>query len=386
MRCQFDAYIDRSATESEKWRHYGPDVLPLWVADMDFTAPEPVVQALRRRVDHGIYGYGGEPPELRPLLVERLKRLYQWEVAPEALVFSPGVIVGFNQACQALAQPAEGLLIQTPVYGPIIRAAANGGFASQQMALTRQPDGRYIVDLDLMERTIQPGCTRAFLMCNPHNPVGRVFTRPELEGMAELCLRHDLYIVSDEIHCDLLMAGHQHIPIASLSPEVAARTVTLMAPSKTFNIAGLKCSFAVIPDKSVRERFTKAARGLVSSINILGYLAALTAYRDGQPWLDELLPYLTENRNLVYEFVARHLPGMGISVPEGTYLAWLDCRKAELPGNNPHAFFLEKAHVGLNDGFDFGEAGRGFLRLNFGCCRSTLEEALQRMAEAWRKR
>ncbi|MBN1399384.1 MAG: aminotransferase class I/II-fold pyridoxal phosphate-dependent enzyme, partial [Anaerolineae bacterium] len=187
MQCDFDRYIDRCGTESSKWCRYGPDVLPLWVADMDFLSPEPVIQALRDRVEHGIFGYPTEPPELRPLVVDRLQRLYNWSVSPEALVFSPGVIVGFNQACHALAEPGEGLLIQVPVYPPIISAAGNAKLVSQQMQLTPDADGRYGVDFDLMERTID-NSTRLFLLCNPHNPLGRVLSRRELEGMADLCL------------------------------------------------------------------------------------------------------------------------------------------------------------------------------------------------------
>lgn len=380
MECDFDRYVDRTASECAKWRHYGQDVLPLWVADMDFRSPEPVIQALRERVEHGVFGYPTEPPELRGVVVERLRRLYGWQVAEDALVFVPGVVTGFNMACQAFCAPGDGLLIQAPVYGPIHGAPEHGGLRRQAMELTLEANGRYSVDMEAMERAIDDQ-TRLFLLCNPHNPVGRVFTRAELEEMASICLRHDLLICSDEIHAELLFSGQRHVPIASLSDELARRTVTLIAPSKTFNIAGLHCSVAVIPDAGLRARFQKARRGIVPGVTLFGYVAALAAYRDGQPWLDALLRYLEANRDLVTRYVNEELPGLRTWSPEGTYLSWIDCRAAQLPGS-PEQFFLEQAHVALNAGTDFGPSGAGFVRLNFGCCRDTLVEALARMRAA----
>ena len=380
MECEFDRYVDRTGSDCAKWRHYDADVLPLWVADMDFRSPEPVIRALRERVEHGVFGYPTEPPELREVVVDRLHRLYDWSVAPDALVFVPGVVTGFNVACQAFCDPGDGLLIQTPVYGPIVGASEHGGFQRQAMELTREADGRYSVDTDSMERAIDAR-TRLFLLCNPHNPVGRVFTRAELEEMAAVCLRHDLLICADEIHAELLFSGQRHVPIASLSEELAQRTVTLLAPSKTFNIAGLHCSVAVIPNAELRARFQKARRGIVPGINLLGYVAALAAYRDGQPWLDDLLGYLEVNRDLVTRAVNEEMPGLHTWSPEGTYLSWIDCRDAQLPVS-PERFFLEQARVALNAGTDFGPSGAGFVRLNFGCCRDTLTEALERMRAA----
>jgi len=382
MPYDFDRIIDRRHTDSEKWRTFGSDVLPLWVADMDFTAPEPVIRALRERVEHGIFGYDGEPPELREVLVARLQERYAWSVPADAIVFVPGLVVGLNVATRAAAQPGDGALVQTPVYRPIIDAPGSAGQVLQPMALTRQADGRYTLDPELMAATITDR-TRTFTLCNPHNPVGRVFTREELTTMAELCLRHDLTIISDEIHCDLLFSGAQHIPIASLAPELAARTITLIAPSKTFNIAGLYCSAAIIPDPELRRRFKAVARGIVPSVNLMAFAAALAAYRDGGPWLTECLRYLEDNRDYLMRYVAERLPGIRMSPMEGTYLAWLDCREAGITGA-PAKFFLESARVGLNDGAWFGEEGKGFVRLNFGCPRATLTEALDRMAEALR--
>jgi cystathionine beta-lyase len=380
MNYDLDHIIDRRHTDSAKWCRYGEGVLPLWVADMDFPIPQPVIRALQERVAHGIFGYGLEPPELRPLLVERLERLYGWQVNAEALVFMPGVMSGFNLAAWAVAAPGEGLLVQTPVYYPILRVPANVGLTMDAMELTGRPDGRYEVDFDAFEAAITAR-TRLFMLCNPHNPVGRVFRRDELERMADICLRDGVVICSDEIHGDLIFEGHRHLPIASLAPEVASRTITLMAPSKTYNLAGLHAAFAIIPDAELRQRFQAVQADLVPGIDVLGYTAILTAYRDGQPWLDAVLAYLQANRDFLFDYVAAHLPGIHMAKPEGTYLAWLDCRGVGLPGN-PHKFFLEKAKVAVNDGATFGQGGEGFVRLNFACPRATLVEALERMGDA----
>ncbi len=380
MRNDFDHIIDRTATQSIKWKAYGEGVLPMWVADMDFAAPEPVKEALKARVAHGVFGYEGPSPALVEAILARLQQLYGWTVAPEALVFLPGVVTGFNLAAQAFLEPGDGLLIQTPVYPPILDAAGTANAVTQAMELTRAADGYYSVDFELFARTVNAR-TRMFLLCNPHNPVGRVFRKDELEQMAELCLRHNLLICSDEIHCDLIFSGYRHIPIAALAPEIAACTITLMAPSKTFNIAGLHCAFAIIPDPDLRRRYKAARRGIVDTVNVLGYTAALAAYQEGQPWLEALLRYLEANRDFVVAFVRQRMPRMAVTSPEGTYLAWLDCRAAGLPGN-AHEFFLKKARVALNDGATFGSGGEGFVRLNFGCPRALLKEGLERMHAA----
>lgn len=382
MTYDFNKVVDRRGTQAIKWQWYDKDVLPMWVADMDFLAPEPVIQALQDRVAHGIFGYERYPPELREVIVTRLKQLYGWEVAEDALVFLSGVVPGFYLAASAFVQPDEGVMVQSPVYPPILQTAQTLGLVSNVMELTWSADGSYAVDFDRFARTVTPQ-TRMFLLCNPHNPVGRVFREDELAQMAEVCLRHDVLICSDEIHCDIVFSGQRHIPIAALSPEVAAHTITLMAPSKTFNIAGLHCAFAVIPDPEVRKQFNAARRHLVGAVNVLGYTAALAAYQEGQPWLGALLCYLEENRDLVYDFVTTYMPGVRMWKPEGTYLAWLDCREAAIPEPYvPYEFFLKEGRVALNDGVTFGPGGEGFVRLNFGCPRSLLLEGLERMREA----
>jgi cystathionine beta-lyase len=382
MAYDFDRVIERRSTASNKWRKYPADVLPLWVADMDFMSPEPVVRALRERVEHGVYGYGFEEPEFAQVFVDRLQKRYGWTVSPEAVVMIAGVIPGFNVACHALTKPGDGLLMQVPVYPPILRSPGNHELTRDEVPLARDRDGRYAVDLDAFRGAIHAR-TRAFLLCNPHNPVGRVFTRDELMGMARICLERDLPIIADEIHCDLLYQGQRHVPMASLGPEIERRTITLMAPSKTFNLAGLKVSVAVIPNASLRERFL-AARGdyVQAQVNVLGYAAAFAAYRDGDAWLGELMRYLEANRDYLADYVRRHLPGVTMTPPEGTYLAWLDCRNAGPAAADPFTFFLERAKVAFNDGALFGRGGQGFVRLNFGSPRSILTEGLERMRRA----
>jgi cystathionine beta-lyase len=384
MQYNFDRGIDRRNSDSIKWNYYDKDVLPLWVADMDFASPEPVVQALAQRARHAVFGYPRESEELKETIRERQLEKYGWQVPPEAVALVPGVVTGFHIACHMLVPRQEGVLVQTPVYWPILKAWSVNNLLNQSMQLTRQPGGSYAIDWEAFEAAITPQ-TRLFILCNPHNPVGRVFRKDELERLAEICLRHDVLICSDEIHAELLFPGSQHIPIASLDPEVARHTITLTAPSKTFNIAGLHCSAAIIPDADLRERYLEARQGLVGWVDVMSMTAALAAYSAGQEWLDQVLDYLNANRQFVFDAINGELPGISMGMPEGTYLAWLDCRAAEIPGN-PCQFFLERAQVGFNDGSDFGPGGEGFIRLNFGCPRSILEAALARMKKALQAR
>lgn len=380
MKYNFDFLPERRHSESVKWRLYDEDVLPMWVADMDFISPEPVIQALAERVAQGVFGYPQAPSELCQVVMETLDRQYQWKITPEELIYLPGVVIGYNLACHAVSRPGKGVLMQTPVYPPFFSVQKNCGLVQQEVELTRSETGEYSIDFDAFERTFTEQ-TSVFLLCNPHNPVGRVFRRDELEKMAEICLRKGVFIISDEIHCDLIYSGYTHIPIARLAPEVSQNTITLMAPSKTFNIAGLDCSFAIIQNPELRHRFNQARRGLVHGSNLMGLIAALAAYRDGWEWLEQLMVYLQANRDFVFEYVNHELPGICTAKPEGTYLAWLDCRKAGIPGK-PGNFFLEKGRVALNEGDAFGKGGEGFVRLNFGCPKATLIEGLERMKSA----
>lgn len=389
MKYDLDHVPDRRPTDSVKWNQYDLDVLPLWVADMDYPVAEPVLHVLRNRIDHGIFGYPDVHPkpttvsDLQQVLVDRMQRLYNWQVAPDELLLLPGVIVGLNLTCNALATPGGGVLIQTPVYPPFFQTGRNAGMALQETSLLRQPDGRYEIDWDAFEAGLTDR-TRVFILCNPHNPVGRVFHKDELERMAEICLKRGVVICSDEIHCDLVFKGQKHLPIASLDKEIAQNTVTLMSPTKTFNIAGLQCSFAIVQNKELRQKLVQSMKGLVMWVNLIGLTATLAAYRDGQEWLDQVLEYLEGNRDYLFDYVKEQLPGLEMVKPEGTYLAWLDCRKSAIQGN-PYEFFLKEARVALNDGVTFGKGGEGFVRLNFACTQAMLTQALERMKTALEK-
>jgi len=379
MIYDFDRVVDRRRTNSNKWRKYPADVLPLWVADMDFPSPEPVVRAMRERVEHGVYGYGFEDAEFAEVFTERVRQRYGWKVSPEAVVLIPGVIPGFNVACRALTSRGDGLLMQVPVYPPILRSPGNHDLTRDEAPLGRQRDGRYVADLDAFRAAIHDR-TRAFLLCNPHNPVGRVFTRDELAGMAAICLERSLPIIADEIHCDLLYAGQQHIPMASLGPEVEQRTITLMAPSKTFNLAGLKAALIVTAGDAPRA---VAARMLpmTDHTGLLGVLAAEAAFTDGDDWLDAVLYQLDTNRGLLITLLAERLPEVIWTPPEASYLAWLDCRRFGL-GDNPAEHLSDRARVALSSGPQYGPPGAGHARLNFGTSAQLVEQMIDRVASA----
>lgn len=372
----FDTIIDRSGSSSEKWDRYaGRDIIPLWVADMDFRSPPAVIAALHERIDHGVFGYTHPSAGLVEAVLAHLQRDFDWRVEPEWLVWLPGLVCGLNVLCRSVGAEGDEVITFTPVYPPFMSAPALNGRITVKVPL-KQGGGRWLMDLEAVERAITPR-TRMLLLCSPHNPVGRAWSRTELEQVAALAERYNLVIGSDEIHAGLILdEGTQHLPIAALSPETARRTITLLAPSKTYNIPGLGCSFAVIGDPALRKRFIKGAGRIVPHVNILGYSAAEAAYRHGEEWRRSLLEYLRGNRELVTTAI-NAIPGLSMTHVEATYLAWIDTRASgiEKPGE-----FFEQAGVGLSDGVDF--AAPGFVRLNFGCCRSLLVEALQRMARA----
>ena len=379
MKYDFDAIVERRSTDSVKWGLYAGDVIPLWVADMDFVSADPILNALHARTEHAVFGYSRPSFLLKELVQDRLKALYHWKISLSDILFLPGIVTGLNIAIQAYASGGEGILVQPPVYFHFLRDPVLHGRILQDPPLVRNGD-TYEIDFDLFENAIT-GKTKIFILCNPHNPVGRVFTKQELEQIAGICLRHKLIICSDEIHCDLVYAPNQHIPIASLSPEVEASTVTLMSPSKTFNIAGLGCGYAVIKNPRLRKYWNKTSYGIVPAVNIMGHTAAVAALRGGREWLDQVLAYLRSNRDHLTDFIRDRLPGIRICSIEATYLAWLDCTESGIEGN-PAEFFLKKARVATSDGADFGENYGKYVRLNFACPRKVLDEALMRLAAA----
>jgi cysteine-S-conjugate beta-lyase len=371
----FDKEIDRRNSSSLKWDIYkGKDILPMWVADMDFASPPAVLDALKNRVDHGVFGYTLPPNELLELVVDRLKTKYNWHIDPQWIVWLPGLVTGLNVMCRAIGNSGDKVLTNTPIYPPFLSSPV-----LSQRELIKSPmklnGERWIIDFDDLEKGVKD--CGLYLFCNPHNPAGRIFCKEELLKIAEICERTDTIICSDEIHCDLLLDENKsHIPLASLSPEIANRTVTLMAPSKTWNIAGLGCSFAIIPNQKLRGQFNMAKAGIVPFVNTLGYTAALAAYKYGQDWLDELLYYLRSNSQMVFDRI-NALPGLSTTKVEATYLAWIDTHETGI--ENPHTFF-EDAGVGLSNGKEFD--ANGFLRLNFGCTKNTLDKALDRIEKA----
>jgi cystathionine beta-lyase len=347
---------------------------------MDFRSPQPVIDALEERVRHGVFGYPSENLALKETIKERLSHLYQWHIALEDIVFLPGVVNGFNLVIKALTQPGQQVLMQPPVYHPFLSAPQNTGAHRKDAPLLMDLNRRYQIDIDQFDSALDSN-TSVFLLCNPHNPVGRVFSEIELSAMAEICLKKDVFICSDEIHADIIYPGYKHKPIASISPEIAQKTITLMAPSKTYNIAGLGFSFAVAQNPELRNKLNQARVGIVPEVNLLGYTAALAAYQYGDEWLSKLLVYLEGNYRALVDYLQGNIPAIKITPIEGTYLAWLDCRELEIE-KSPYEFFLQDAGVAFNDGKIFGPGGEGFVRFNFGCPRSMMIEGLERMKQA----
>ncbi|MFY9923058.1 MAG: PatB family C-S lyase [Opitutaceae bacterium] len=384
MTFNFDTPPDRRGTDSQKWQKYaGRDVLPMWVADMDFEVAPAIVEALRARVGHGVFGYARPVSSTLDAIVESFSARYRWQVDPSWIVWLPGIVCGLNVAARAFAGDGDEVLSLSPIYPPFTTAPRNQGRAPRSVPLALNAAARrWEIDWDALERAVTPR-TKLLLFCHPHNPVARVWSRGEVERIAAFCARHDLVICSDEIHCDLLLEpGAEHEPFAVAVPGESGRLATFMAPSKTFNIPGLGTSFAVISDPGLRARFSKATAGIVAEVNALGYAACEAAYRSGEPWRRALIAYLRGNRDFLLEAVSRDLPGVRIEAPiEATYLAWLNVSGLGLA--NPVKHF-EGGGVGLSDGVPFGAAPGSHVRLNFGCARSTLEEGLRRMKAALR--
>jgi cystathionine beta-lyase len=384
----FDTPIDRSATSSSKWNRYaGRDVIPLWVADMDFRCAPPIVEALRQRVDHGIFGYTDPPAELAPAIVHALERDHGWRIEPDWIVWMPSLVVGLNVVSRAFAEEGDDLLTAVPIYPPFLSAPQNAGRNAVRVMLREVDDPsprpspprgegevrRWEWDWEALEQAASTR-TKVLLLCSPHNPTGRVWTRAELEQLAAFAQRQNLIVVSDEIHCGLVLDQEKrHIPFATLSDDAAARTVTLMSASKTFNTPTLGCAFAIAANPELRARLRRTMAGIVHHVGGLGYVATLAAFRDGREWQLALLDYLRGNRDLVERELAT-MPGLRTWHVEATYLAWIDARGLGVP----NAFkFFEDSGVGLYEGALFGTPG--YLRLNFACPRALLTEALRRM-------
>ncbi|PUW34581.1 MalY/PatB family protein [Cronobacter sakazakii] len=375
MAFNFDEEINRRHSDSIKWNAHDESVLPMWVADTDFRSPACITDALIARVQHGVFGYGAHPQGLAEAFIEWCQRRYQWRVEPEWLVFLPGIVAGLNLSVRAFTSPEETTLAPTPISPPFRKSAALAGRA--QLNAPLQPRGeRRVLDLESLRPQLT-GREKLLMLCNPQNPGGTAYRRDELEAQLAFAQEHDLIVCSDEIHCDLILTpGVQHIPFASLSEDAARRSITLMSPSKTFNIAGLGASVAVIPDAGLRQRFSETRAGIVPNVDVLALTAAEAAWRDGEPWLGEQIAYLRRNRDRLYAAIGA-LPGLEMVLPEATYLAWVDA--SGLGVENPTRFFKRQG-LGFSPGADFGAPQH--VRINFGCTAATLETAITRLQDA----
>lgn len=378
----FDTYPDRNGYGSLKWDKYkNRDILPFWVADMDFiTAPE-ILAALKERLDHGVFGYTIPYDEPVQAVINYLKRRHSYEARAAWLDFLPGLVPAINMCCHAFTSEGDSVMTATPVYAPFLTAPDYSKRELIAVPLCLNEADQWTLDFDAMEAAIKPN-TRMFILCHPHNPVGRVYTREELTRLGDFCEKHDLILISDEIHCDLIFdKSVQHTVTATLGKSIAARTITLMAPSKTYNLPGLACAFSIIEDEKLRLQFRKTLRGIITEVNCFGYAASTAAYNHGEAWRQELLSYLRGNYELIYQFVKENMPDINFRPMESTYLAWFDVSRLEL--ENPARFF-EDHGIGLSDGAPFG--GPQHVRLNFGCPRDRLLHALEKMATAIQQR
>ena len=380
----FDEIIDRSRHSSAKWGAVDGGCLPMWVADMDFRSPPAAVQAMTERAQHGVFGYTLDPPKLKDIIVERMRTLYDWRIAPDDIVFSPGMVLALGAVCRGFGAPGDGVLIQTPVYGSFFKAVRGNQKFAYNVDMRYVDDDAYSfhyeTDYDEFEAAAREAQTTIHLQCNPQNPAGFLYSLEELERIGEICLKHNVLIVADEIHSDLILEG-KHIPIATLSDELAQNTITMIAPSKTFNLAGMACSVLIAQNKDRRQTLQAALQSISAHVNIMGYEAAYGAYVGGGDWLKQLLVYLKGNRDYATDYLRRNIPQIKTTRPQSTYLLWMDMRALPIQGD-PLDFCTMAAKIAPTDGAFFGSAGEGFVRLNFGCPRAALAEGLQRLKTA----
>lgn len=385
MEYNFDEIVDRRGLDSKKWEEnklmFGTDdVLPMWVADIDFKSPQPLIDALEERVEHGVFGYSFRDDDAYQAMIDWASRRYDWEIDKDWIVFNPGVVMGLNLGVLELTKPGEKIIVQTPVYPPFI-----GVIEKNKRKIIKNPlvdnGEKFVMDLEDLESRIDED-TRLMMLCHPHNPVGRAWTDGELESLGKLCLDNDIFIVSDEIHADFTF-GSKHRPLATLSKRLEENTVTLMSPSKTFNIAGLGHSVAIIPNKEIRDKY-KAAIDLmgIGSVDIFGNIGFKVAYNEGEEWLDELLPYLESNIDYALDYIEKNIPEIRVYKPEATYLLWMDFSGFNKSADEVQDALIHEGKIGLNDGRPYGDNGDNYFRLNIGCPRSILEEGLARIGRA----
>ena len=394
MKYDFDQLYDRNKTDCLKWDMmesiFGSgDLLPLWVADMDLPVAKPIIDALKKRVEHPFYGYTQPGSSVIKSVVERMKRKFDWDISPEWIVFTPGVVPALHVAVRSLTHPGDEVILQEPAYHPFFPVVINSGCKIINNGL-KLVNGRYEMDLKNLEEKFHPktrplngpGRIKTVIFCNPHNPVGRLWKRDEIIRMGEIVINNGAVVISDEIHCEILFKGHKHTPFASISKKFEQNCIVCMSPSKTFNLAGLEVSSIIIPNKKIRENFVNTRSGIVPNPNLFGYIAMEAAYKYGDEWLEQVLDYLQENLNYLKNYFLKNIPRIKVIDPEGTYLIWLDCHDLDMDNNVLRSFMRENAKVGLEDGFIFGESGSGFMRMNIACPRYILSEALKRIENA----
>ena len=387
MKYNFDEIIDRTNYHSVKWDElettFGvKDVLPMWIADMEFRSPKPVVEAIRKAAEHGIYGYTSRPDSYYQAIINWMERRHNWKVKKDWIAHSPGVVPALGLIIRAFCQPGDKVVIQPPVYYPFFQVIENNGchVVNNPLKLSNK---KYFMDYDDLERKIDDPRVKLLILCSPHNPVGRVWQKEELIILGEICLKNNIIVVSDEIHADILFEGYKHIPFASISPAFAHHSITCTAPGKTFNLAGLQTSTIIIPNKKYYKTYNNILDSLaLVENNVFGLVALEAAYRHGEEWLEQLLPYLNENLDFLMKYFRERIPKIKVITPEGTYLIWLDCRQLGLNTKDLNNFMIKKARVALDDGYWFGTEGKGFMRINIACPRSFLEEGLRRIERA----
>jgi cysteine-S-conjugate beta-lyase len=382
----FDKATDRRNTLARKWDAMDEvfatnDLLPMWVADMDFESPKSVVETIRSRADHGVFGYPFRSEAYFETIINWEHHRHGFHIDREWIVCTPAVVTAISVAVQTFTNPGDEIIIQPPIYPPFFTCVTKNNRRVVENPL-KCKDGRYEIDLEDLERKITPQ-VKMLILCNPHNPVGRAWGENELRKLGELCVKHNIIILSDEMHCDLVFKPNKHVPLATISPEIANKTITFISPAKAFNLTGFYNSVTVIPDRSLREQFYKALDNLeLTHGNLFGIVALEAAYKHGEEWLDSLLVYLEGNAEYLTRYLANHIPLLKVSKPEATYLAWIDCRELNMPPEVLQQFLINKAKVAVNDGSTFGEQGAGFVRLNFGCSRAVLKEGLRRIRDA----
>lgn len=383
---RFNQIIDRKNTKCYKWDYnkeiFGKeDLLSMWVADMDFQAPPEVLEVLQKRVDHGVFGYTGITDSFYDSIIKWMKDRFNWKIKKEWIIATPGIVPSINFAIQTYTEKNDKILIQTPVYYPFFTSIKNNNRILVVSELKLIND-HYEMDFENLEKKLADD-VKMMILCSPHNPVSRVWKLEELQRISELCLKNDVLLISDEIHADLILSSNKHNPIPTISKEIADNSLTMFAPSKTFNVAGLSLSFVVISNKKIRVKFQKTMLNLGLHLsNLFGIEALEASYTYGQKWLEELLIYIEDNYIFVQQYLQNNIPQIKAIKMEGTYLLWLDCREMGLSQKELVNFFINKAGLALNDGAKFGKGGKGFMRMNLGCSRKLIEQALDQLAIA----